>query len=96
MFGTRRQQPRRHCMEVMCVEDRRTHFVDDVMVAAAARTESGRLLAECGRSVLAAALAEPLGPLCPLCVAVREGVASRHGGTRERGAAVPRPREATR
>jgi hypothetical protein len=88
-------------MEVMCVEDRRTHFVDDVMVAAAASTASGRLLAECGRSVLAAALAEPLGPLCPLCVAVREGVASRHvasrrGGTRERGAAVPRPREATR
>jgi hypothetical protein len=86
MFGTRRQRERRHCIEVMCVEDRRTHLIDDVMVAAAARTASGRLMAECGRSVLAAALAEPLGPLCPLCVAVRAGTAS----------SVPAPRAATR
>jgi hypothetical protein len=84
MFGTKRQRERRHCIEVMCVEDRRTHLIDDVMVAAAART--GRLMAECGRSVLAAALAEPLGPLCPLCAAVREGSRS----------SVPSPRAATR
>ena len=42
MFGTKRQRERRHCIEVMCVEDRRTHLIDDVMVAAAARTASGR------------------------------------------------------
>ena len=55
---------------VTCSSDQRRHLVDDVTLTTAGEGHSGRFLALCGHSVLAASLADPPGRDCPLCVAV--------------------------
>jgi hypothetical protein len=58
----------RRSLSVTCSNDRRSHQVDDAVLASG--LGSGHLSALCGRSILAAPMAAPIGPPCPLCAAV--------------------------
>jgi hypothetical protein len=60
----------RRSLSVTCSNDRRNHQVDDAVYASG--LGSGRLAALCGRSIMAAPMAAPPGPPCPLCSAVLE------------------------
>jgi hypothetical protein len=58
----------RRSLSVTCSNDRRSHLVDDAVLAFG--LGSGHLAALCGRSILAAPMAAPPGPPCSLCAAV--------------------------
>ncbi len=60
--------PSRWSLSVTCSNDLRSHQVDDAVLASG--LGSGHLAALCGRSILAAPMAAPPGPPCPLCAAV--------------------------
>lgn len=74
----------RWSLSVTCCDDRRSHEVDDAVFASS--LGSGRLAALCGRTILAAPMAAPPGPPCPLCRAVLDLDIPRQRRSRAHGA----------
>lgn len=82
----------RRSLSVTCSNDRRSHLVDDAILASG--LGSGHLSALCGRAILAAPMAAPMGPPCPLCSAVLDLEVPRQRRFRvlaARAAARPEP-----
>lgn len=78
-------------VRVTCAHDAQRHLVPDAAFARPDGTSSGRLLAVCGHTVLAASLTTPPGRDCALCLAV-EALADpprRPGGAFARWIASP-------
>ena len=73
----------RRSLSVTCSNDRRSHQVDDAVLASG--LGSGNLAALCGRSILAAPMAAPMGPPCPLCAAVLDLELPRQRRSRTHG-----------
>ncbi|MGH3869856.1 MAG: hypothetical protein ACRDQ4_27905 [Pseudonocardiaceae bacterium] len=68
MPGSQASSARRWTIPITCFLDGRAHDVTDENVVAGRRT--GKYLAECGRRIVAAAMAAPVGRPCARCTAV--------------------------
>jgi hypothetical protein len=70
-MNRQRQRDDQAMITVTACEDGLAHYVDDLTLGRCMCSGESRLVTECGRQILLAPLADPLGPTCPACVAAR-------------------------